>query len=323
MSATPTVLAVIGNPRLESRTHRIARTLAAELRRALDVPATDLDEVDLAPLGARVLDYGDSAVAHEVERVLAADVLIVASPTYKATYAGLLKAFLDRVGGRRSGASSRGPSRQVSSQRSPRGSAGSGTRRRTPRTRGADAAREGRSALQRLDRRDPAVEIPPLDHPFFTGRIVAPGGFSSPTYCDTGIPTVMAAGNDGSTNAVLFPACISSAITARHARRISLRTTKRPASTGYLASLQTTADAHRRRQVHGEVPGIHRSGIPHLTAVGSDTNMCQLSTWAITSIAVACRPSFWSSDVVLVRCTNAAGTPMDARFTVTYSSTTA
>lgn len=99
MNATaPTVLAVIGNPRAESRTHRIARSLAAELRRALDVPATELDEVDLAPLGPRVLDYDDTAVAHEVERVLAADVLVVASPTYKATYSGLLKAFLDRVG---------------------------------------------------------------------------------------------------------------------------------------------------------------------------------------------------------------------------------
>lgn len=93
-----TVLAVIGNPRPDSRTHRIARTVAAELRRALDLPATDLDEVDLAPFGPRVLDYDDTQVAHEVERVLAADVLVVASPTYKATYSGLLKAFLDRVG---------------------------------------------------------------------------------------------------------------------------------------------------------------------------------------------------------------------------------
>ncbi|MBJ7470360.1 MAG: NAD(P)H-dependent oxidoreductase [Solirubrobacteraceae bacterium] len=96
MSAT--VLAVIGNPRPESRTHHIARTLAAELRRALGAPASDLDEVDLAPLGSRVLDYDDTTVAHEVERVLAAEVLVVASPTYKATYSGLLKAFLDRVG---------------------------------------------------------------------------------------------------------------------------------------------------------------------------------------------------------------------------------
>lgn len=93
-----TVLAVIGNPRPGSRTHRIARTVAAELRRALDLPATDLGEVDLAPFGPRVLDYEDAQVAHEVERVLAADVLVVTSPTYKATYSGLLKAFLDRVG---------------------------------------------------------------------------------------------------------------------------------------------------------------------------------------------------------------------------------
>ena len=37
--------------------------------------------------------------AAAVERVLAADVLVVSSPTYKGSYSGLLKAFLDRIGG--------------------------------------------------------------------------------------------------------------------------------------------------------------------------------------------------------------------------------
>ncbi|MBJ7330989.1 MAG: NAD(P)H-dependent oxidoreductase [Solirubrobacteraceae bacterium] len=90
-----TVLSVIGNPRAESRTHGIARTLSAEIARVLDA---ETGEVDLAPYGSRVLDFDDHAVAAEVDRVLAADVLVVASPTYKATYSGLLKAFLDRVG---------------------------------------------------------------------------------------------------------------------------------------------------------------------------------------------------------------------------------
>jgi FMN reductase len=92
----PTVLAIVGNPRPESRTHGLARTLAAELAGAL--PRAVTDEVDLAPFGPRVLDPADRGVDDAVECVLAADVLVLASPTYKATYSGLLKAFLDRLG---------------------------------------------------------------------------------------------------------------------------------------------------------------------------------------------------------------------------------
>ena len=58
-----------------------------------------LEEVDLAVLGAAVLDWGDATAGAAVKRVLAADVLVLSSPTYKGSYSGLLKAFLDRVGG--------------------------------------------------------------------------------------------------------------------------------------------------------------------------------------------------------------------------------
>jgi FMN reductase len=96
-AAAPTVLAVIGNPRPESRTHGLARTLVSEVAASLD--GTVLEEVDLAVLGAAVLDWGDAAAGAAVKRVLAADVLVLSSPTYKGSYSGLLKAFLDRVGG--------------------------------------------------------------------------------------------------------------------------------------------------------------------------------------------------------------------------------
>ena len=89
-----TVLAVVGNPRPESRTHTLARRLSAALARELEAAT---DEVDLAALGARVLEPEDDAARDATDRVLAADVLVVASPTYKATYSGLLKAFLDRL----------------------------------------------------------------------------------------------------------------------------------------------------------------------------------------------------------------------------------
>jgi FMN reductase len=89
------IVAVVGNPRPASRTHGLARTLAAELAHAL--PGATLGEVDLARLGPRVLDPSDAQASDAVAEVLTADVLVVASPTYKATYSGLLKAFLDRL----------------------------------------------------------------------------------------------------------------------------------------------------------------------------------------------------------------------------------
>ena len=87
------LVTIVGNPRADSRTHGIARTLGAELARGRAVV-----EVDLAVLAPRLFgDDGTAAVDDAVETVLGADLLVVASPTYKATYSGLLKAFLDRL----------------------------------------------------------------------------------------------------------------------------------------------------------------------------------------------------------------------------------
>jgi FMN reductase len=52
--------------------------------------------LDLIDLGPALLDWGDPSVAQAVADVIAADLVVVASPTYKATYTGLLKLFLDR-----------------------------------------------------------------------------------------------------------------------------------------------------------------------------------------------------------------------------------
>jgi FMN reductase len=90
------IVTVVGNPRPESRTHVLARTLADELAAVL--PEAKVSGVDLAILGHRVLDGDDAAAAAATGQVLGADILVVASPTYKATYSGLLKAFLDRLG---------------------------------------------------------------------------------------------------------------------------------------------------------------------------------------------------------------------------------
>ena len=82
---------VVGNPKPASRTYQAALHLAEQLAgRAPDLT------VDLAEFGAGLLDWSDAATAEAVADVINLDLLVVASPTYKASYTGLLKLFLDR-----------------------------------------------------------------------------------------------------------------------------------------------------------------------------------------------------------------------------------
>ncbi|HSU01224.1 MAG TPA: NAD(P)H-dependent oxidoreductase [Nocardioides sp.] len=83
------VAVVVGNPKARSRTYESALTLAERLGGA------DL-VVDLADHAGELFDWTSTTVDHLVEEVAGSLVVIVASPTYKATYTGLLKAFLDR-----------------------------------------------------------------------------------------------------------------------------------------------------------------------------------------------------------------------------------
>ncbi|MGV9669618.1 MULTISPECIES: NAD(P)H-dependent oxidoreductase [unclassified Gordonia (in: high G+C Gram-positive bacteria)] len=85
---------VVGNPKPASRTLSAARYVATQLTGA----EPDLI-VDVATLGAAVLDWSDPKVSDLVRQVGEADLVVVASPTYKAAYTGLLKLFLDRFAG--------------------------------------------------------------------------------------------------------------------------------------------------------------------------------------------------------------------------------
>src|SRR5882672_6073307 len=85
------VVAVVGNPKLMSRTRAAAELIVEKLTGA--PPSTVIDVIDL---GAGLLGWGDPKVAEAKRAVIDADTLIVASPTYKATYTGLLKLFLDQ-----------------------------------------------------------------------------------------------------------------------------------------------------------------------------------------------------------------------------------
>ncbi len=88
------VAVVVGNPKPRSRTYQAAIAVAENLS---GQPA-DLT-VDLADLGAALLDWSDPRVSDLVTQVQGSDLVIFASPTYKATYTGLLKLFLDRIAG--------------------------------------------------------------------------------------------------------------------------------------------------------------------------------------------------------------------------------
>lgn len=85
------IAVVVGNPRPRSRTLQAAQLVAAQLTGRK--PDLVLDLVDLGP---GLLDGSDPNVSQAVADVAAAELVVVASPTYKATYTGLLKLFLDR-----------------------------------------------------------------------------------------------------------------------------------------------------------------------------------------------------------------------------------
>ncbi len=91
------IVTVVGNPRAGSRTLEVA--VAATDAVAARLGHTGAGEViDLSAVAPVILDpVLDPALGLALERLAEARVVVLASPTYKATYTGLLKAFLDRL----------------------------------------------------------------------------------------------------------------------------------------------------------------------------------------------------------------------------------
>lgn len=89
-----TVAVVAGNPKPASRTLAAATHLARRL--AGHEPQ---HVIDLVGLGPGLLGWGDEKVADAVATVRGCDLVVFASPTFKATYTGLLKLFLDQFPG--------------------------------------------------------------------------------------------------------------------------------------------------------------------------------------------------------------------------------
>jgi FMN reductase len=86
------IAVVVGNPKPKSKTLDAAENISELL-----FPSEKPTIIDLAELSPGLLEYGDKLVERAVERVCNAKYAIFASPTYKASYTGLLKLFLDRL----------------------------------------------------------------------------------------------------------------------------------------------------------------------------------------------------------------------------------
>lgn len=89
------VVVLVGNPARGSRTSEVAQVVASGLVPGSNLPPAVLE---LGDFGAAGVASDVDGVGRAVELVSRADVLVVATPVYKAGYTGLLKLFLERLG---------------------------------------------------------------------------------------------------------------------------------------------------------------------------------------------------------------------------------
>jgi FMN reductase len=86
---------VVGNPKPRSRTHQMVTAVAEAFAAASGARVEAV--IDLIELKSSLFEFGAPQLAGPLEQAIGADVLVVGSPVYKATYTGLLKAFCDHI----------------------------------------------------------------------------------------------------------------------------------------------------------------------------------------------------------------------------------
>ncbi|MEV6342517.1 NAD(P)H-dependent oxidoreductase [Actinoplanes sp. NPDC051851] len=89
------IVVVSGNPRAGSRTSALAIAVGEAIADRLGSPAPTVIEV--GDLGAGLLTPGDTAAKAAVAALTEANLLVVATPTYKGSYTGVLKVLLDQL----------------------------------------------------------------------------------------------------------------------------------------------------------------------------------------------------------------------------------
>jgi len=99
MATTTTTTIVVGNPKANSRTLESARVVTSAIVEAVGWHGAGPPvEIDLALVAGEIFDWHSASVAAHVDVLRGSRLAVIASPIYKATYSGLLKAFLDRIG---------------------------------------------------------------------------------------------------------------------------------------------------------------------------------------------------------------------------------
>jgi FMN reductase len=91
----PMVGLVVGNPKAQSRTLELATQVATAVADTVGLDEADMLRIDLATLGPQLFDWSSPGVREAVDGIRSCALVVVASPTYKASYTGLLKSFLD------------------------------------------------------------------------------------------------------------------------------------------------------------------------------------------------------------------------------------
>lgn len=88
------VLLIAGSPSERSRSAALLDTVARRLARR-GAAVARLNIRDLSPEALLLADFTHASVVQAQQQVLSADVIVVATPVYKAAYSGVLKVFLD------------------------------------------------------------------------------------------------------------------------------------------------------------------------------------------------------------------------------------
>ncbi|HEV7961304.1 MAG TPA: NAD(P)H-dependent oxidoreductase [Actinoplanes sp.] len=89
------IVVVSGNPRPGSRTLTLATAVGEAIASRAGAAAPAL--VDVSTIGAGLLTPGDAGTAEAVAALREAEILVVATPTYKGSYTGILKVLLDQL----------------------------------------------------------------------------------------------------------------------------------------------------------------------------------------------------------------------------------
>jgi FMN reductase len=88
------ICVLVGNPKPGSRTLTLAERLARMIGEAAGSAEPTI--IDLADHADAIFRWPSEEMAALSQQVASCDLAVIASPTYKATYTGLLKGFLDR-----------------------------------------------------------------------------------------------------------------------------------------------------------------------------------------------------------------------------------